>query len=262
MPQVGSPREPVVSAHLTWGDPITDPASALGQLEFDVVIAEHHERSTEVTDHSVEQGTAVVDHVRPNPDRLNLEVFVSNTPIRPNANDGQVLPLVLDLDPPGQGGFFTGGSSALLERGLQAVGLAKGFPTQVTANVLQFSEDTDYVQNTYNILTQLRDTATLLAIPTPRQTYFNMVIEKISMERDRQTGTSATFSIDFRQIRIVSSSIVDAPLPSIPRAVPNIDKGKRDPKAVSQPKQSVLLHEAQRMGISVGNGQASNVGAQ
>lgn len=234
----GTDREPVIPAHLVWGDPVIDPPTAIGEMYFDVVVSEDHERTTEVTDHTVEEGASITDHVRPNPDRVTLAVFVSNTPIR--SADAQLLPYVLDIPQPGQGGFLAGGTSALLGAAAAAIGLAKSYPTQLTANVLQFIGDTDYVQQAYDTLTGLRDTATLLSVVTPRQTYTDMVIERIAMHRDKDTGTSATFEIEFRQIRIVSSNIVDAPLPSIPKAAPLVNKGKLDPTPATGPKQSVL----------------------
>jgi hypothetical protein len=245
----GTDREPVVPAYLAWGDPIEAPQNQLGQLHFDVVITEDHERTAEVTDHSVEQGVAIVDHVRPLPDRVTLEVFVSNTPI--SSPDAQLAPLVLDIPQPGQGGFLAGGTSQILADAASFIGLTKSYPTQLTAMVQQFSADTDYVQNTYNTLTQLRDTATLLTIATPRQTYTNMIVERIAMHRDASTGTSATFELEFRQIRIVSSSIVDAPLPSIGRATPMANLGKKDPTPAPAPKQSVSVKTAALSGLTL-----------
>ena len=237
MAMVGSTREPVVSSFIAWGDPLTDPKGSLGQLHFDVVMTEDHERTTEVTEHSVEQGVAIVDHVRPNVNKLRLEVFISNTPIY-NA-DFQLNSEVIDVDAGGEHSFLAGGTSALFDRGLQAVGLQAKFPTQIAVQVLTSDGPVDYVQNAYNKMTELRDTATLLSVATPRQFYSNMILETINMHRDAQTGTSATFSLEFRQIRIVSSNIVDAPLPSVPRAVPTIDKGKLDPKKANTPKESL-----------------------
>ena len=76
IPASSSPRTPVATAYLWAVD-----GAAAGIQQFDAVLSEEHERDAEVTDHSVEQGVAITDHVRPEPDRLTLEVFVSNTPV-------------------------------------------------------------------------------------------------------------------------------------------------------------------------------------
>lgn len=248
-------REPIIPSYIAWGDPITDPTT-VGQLHFDAVLVEEHELTAEVTQHTVEQGSPIVDHVRPNPDEVTLTVFVSNTPIR--SPDGQVLPLTLALDPPGPSGLLAGGTSGLIGKGLQAIGLQDGFPSAITPNVLQFIGETDYVQNALKTLTQLRDTATLLSVVTPRKFYSNMVVRRIAMHRDAGTGTGAQFELSFLEVRIVSSNIVDAPLPTIAKAAPTVDKGKLDPTAASAPKQSVALKNALNSGVQVGNGPASN----
>lgn len=255
---LGTGREPVVPAFLAWGDPLTDPADQLGQLHFDVVLVEDHERDSEVTDHSVEQGVSLTDHVRPLPDTITLSTFVSNTPI--NSRDAQLLPLTLDIPQPNQGGLLAGGTTALAGNALLQLGIGNRNPTTITATVQQFPGDTDYVQLTYDNLTALRDAAILITVATPHQVYTNMIVKRIALHRDSGTGTGGEFEIDLRQIRIVSSSIVDAPLPSLVQATPLANKGKIDPTAASAPKQSVALKYGLDSGLNIGNGPASNVG--
>lgn len=245
----GTGRQPIVPAYITWGDAITDPASALGSLTFDAILSEDHERTAVVTDHAVEKGSNIVDHVRPLPDRLSLEAFVSNSPI--TSADSQLLPLTLDLPQPGQAGFLAGGTGALLSKGLQAIGLQKGYPSSITAQVMQFSGETDYVRATYEQLTFLRDTATLLEVVTPQASYPNMVLERIGLHRDAQTGTSGTFSLEFRQIRVVSSKITDAPQPSIPRNAPSLSKGKKDAAAAKARMQSLAFRGGNALGMGL-----------
>jgi hypothetical protein len=48
---------------------------------FDQTVSEGHEATAEVTEHPVEKGSNVADHVRQNPQNLTLEMFVTNTPI-------------------------------------------------------------------------------------------------------------------------------------------------------------------------------------
>lgn len=256
MPQDPSYREPVKSAYLTWGDPLTDPASALGQLHFDVVISEEHTRGAEVTDHTVETGIAITDHVRPLPDLLELEVFVSETPIQ--SSDAQVGPLPLQINPAGQqGGLLSGGTTALAGSALIAAGLLQSpYPNTITAQVLQFDTEHNYVNTCYDTLTRLRNTATIIAVVTPKEVYFNMVIARIEMHRDSSTGTSARFRIEMKEVRLVSSNIVSAPLPSIPRAGEINNLGKKDPSTPEPRKEAVFLHEVQNT-VRIGSGPSS-----
>jgi hypothetical protein len=235
----GSPRNPVSPTLIVWGNVGVDPPDQTGSMGFDAVITEGHDRTAMVTEHTVEQGSAVVDHVRPNPQTLTLEVFISNVPITAGA-DRDFLPYTLDLGTPGDGSFFEGGTGALIQAGLQALGFSKGTPTQATVTVLQFTEEIDYVRSGLELLTNLLNTATLLQVFTPRANYENMVLSGVRLHRDKNTGTSGFFTLDFKQIRIVSSKIVAAPLPSIVRATPPVNKAKKDTVVADGPRDSLL----------------------
>ena len=69
---IGTSRLPVTPSYIGWGDPVTDPASALGSLLFDAIYSEEHDQSSIVTDHPVEQGTNITDNVRPLPAKVTL----------------------------------------------------------------------------------------------------------------------------------------------------------------------------------------------
>jgi len=62
--------------------PAQTPGALLAFLEFDATITEGHASSVRITDHPVEDGSNVSDHVRSDPERLVLEVHVTNTPVR------------------------------------------------------------------------------------------------------------------------------------------------------------------------------------
>jgi hypothetical protein len=232
MPIDFTDRQPVVPAYITWGDAFQN-ANVAGVITFDAVLSEEHERDAEVTDHSVETGVAVTDHVRPLPNDLHLEVVVTNQPL--SSQDAQLLPLTLDLGQPT-------GSPGFLGTGIN-ISTTSPPPSQVTAYVLQFDGEHDYVAAALSTLTGLRDSGTILSVVTPRAFYANMVLKRIVMRRDRTLGSGgATFSLELRELRIVTAQIVDAPTPSIPRAAPVPDKGKQDAKPQDPAEAGSLLH--------------------
>lgn len=49
-------------------------------LTLDASLSESHSAEAEATDHPVEQGANITDHIRPKPQMLTIEGFVSNTP--------------------------------------------------------------------------------------------------------------------------------------------------------------------------------------
>lgn len=243
--QVSSSRLPVKSAYLTWGDPINDPPAALGTMTFDAVLSEEHDRSAVVTDHPVEQGTNIVDNVRPLPDELTLEVFISNSPIA--SPDAPLSPVTLDLPMPGQGSFLAGGTGAIVS---SLIYPSIPGPT-IGASVQAFAGETDYVRQAYETLTTLQSTATLLSVITPRAQYTNMILRSVRMHRDAGTGTSANFTLDLREVVIVYSGIVAAPLPSIPRAAPPAAAGKQASSPADGPKASLAKTAANKSGLAI-----------
>lgn len=50
-------------------------------IEFDATIAAAHDGTATITKHPVEEGANVTDHIRTEPEALNLEVIVSDTPL-------------------------------------------------------------------------------------------------------------------------------------------------------------------------------------
>jgi hypothetical protein len=232
----------VTPTYFVWDSSVQ--GAPAGIQFFDACLRETHNFESQVTEHSVEQGVAIVDHVRPLPIELSFELFVSDTPIY--SNDSQLLPMTLTLPKaqeaglitglatkldPGQApsSFLAGGTTQLAATALQALGIIPGPPTEATVLVQQFDADHPYVAGCLDALEQLRDTATLITVHSPKRVYQNMVIKKVTMERSPQTGSSgATFNIDLREIRIVTSQIVSAPVPSVKKAAPTLNKGKQD----------------------------------
>jgi len=53
----------------------------IGPIWIDVSISEKHGLTADVSDHPVERGTNVVDHIRPTPRTVQIEGFVTNHPI-------------------------------------------------------------------------------------------------------------------------------------------------------------------------------------
>lgn len=137
----------------------------IGTVVLDASLSEQHTSTNEVTDHPVEQGVNIVDHVRPKPDTLKLEGLVSNNPLP--AAGAQPTPITMG------GVTFESRSAATPE----AAGTA------------------------YRDLLNLKENATLLTVVTGLRTYDNMVIESLDVPRDAKTGAVLRFTCSLKQIR-------------------------------------------------------------
>lgn len=57
------------------------------QIAFDATVSERHRHELKVTEHPVEEGASVSDHAQLEPDVLDIQGIISNTPILLNVED-------------------------------------------------------------------------------------------------------------------------------------------------------------------------------
>lgn len=178
-------------------------------LEFDAVTREQHIASALVTEHAVEGAVAVADHKRPEPRRITVETYVSNTPIGP---------------PPASGYGPLDGPAA-------SVGKAESGGT-----VRIFSDPFDRIGDVWATLQRLVSESTILSVSTRYQTYDNVVL--ISVDTPRTGGQGAgdfvTATLDFKEVRIAETSLADVPRPREPRAQAQVDAGAQEGTRQSQ----------------------------
>jgi len=181
-------------------------------MHFDAVVGETVTLSADVPEHPVEQGSNVADHITPEVDRLRLDVLVSNTPIADVANRGatvQSLPTGIGVD----------------------------------VNVLVFPQQFDAVKDTVRDLERFRDEGILIDVVTHARYCASMVVTQIE---SKPRGTSADITIQFKQVRIVSTRTVAlAPKPKEARGQPMKSTGSQQPK----PKQSLAVGIFKTLGL-------------
>lgn len=235
------------SATLVWtpeGAPISY------TMGFDVVTNEAPAFDSQVTEHPVETGPNVVDNVRVALNKVVLQVFVSNEPISEHPTWGQtggvMTPGAAYI--PGSGAapnvptFTTYPQWVTLPIGVPLVntlfahsedrplimppGLPPSLGSVIQPTTLQFPLEFDAVQLTHDMLLVLRKNSQLIDVHGSKAIYANMVIEHFDMARSADTGSGAQFTIAFKEIRQVSTQIVNAPVPTKPSARTPVSKGK------------------------------------
>lgn len=241
-PSTGNGRRagtPVVSSG------IPEVSFGLQALTFDVVRTEAQELSNLITEHPVETGANVSDHVRPNLNRVTLEAYVSNAPIASPDGTTTQFPLTIPPVPP----------QISVNGGINAIGqLLFGVGAPPTAKALVFAMPTDYVAQTIDTLGQLRAQGILVSVYCPNALYDSMIVESFTVNRDAGTGTGASFTIVLRQVRVVSSSVVTAPKPTVASASVSQNKGSQAPTTPTGPQQSFLLQGINGAGNALGLG--------
>lgn len=192
------------------------------EIDFDLVMSEAHTNSSQVTDHPVEKGVNVADHVKVEPFVLALVVFVSNTP--------------LDIDPTYGGNFQNtllvipdGPTHISLSAAIDVVkGEILGPPPPPIVQTLIWNSPFDKVADTHKALTLQQSTGGLLNVITSTANYDSMILTKVLYNKTEAGG--GDFSLEFKQARIVSSATVAAPQPLEPRGAPPKAKGAQAAK--------------------------------
>jgi hypothetical protein len=154
-------------------------------LAFDATVSESHTQTAVPTEHAVEKGANIVDHVRPAQPKLSIEAFVTNAPI------------------------VTPGSHTRNETG-QVEGVPK-----TNASAFQMSGRIDRVGDLWDEISEMVDTAALVTIQTSLRKYDSMVLTSLTTPRAAATGDAVRFNFEAVKIRLVSSQTVELSAPKL-----------------------------------------------
>lgn len=239
----------------------------IGTIWIDVSISEKHSLSADVTEHPVEDGANITDHVRPQPRVIQLEGLVTNHPTElPLSHAGGVHATddagVIDVTTvPGrrlppmsheiQGeptdlGFIPGGGQATALAAFVggALGLDVTLPrrrfaaelynedregrTFYAVNALAFSDDFDRVGAVYQALVDVVMQPQTVRLVTGLDIYDVVALSDLSFERSSEVGRDALrFSATCKVLRIVSAQTVVVPEPVEQRGKPGQSRGKQ-----------------------------------
>lgn len=212
-------------------------------VKFDAVTSYDPDDSGTITDHPVERGANIVDHVRDNPERLTIEGLVTNSPHHANLteeddHDTATVSLTVrtrkpfiegteKLDVPSPGVELS--PSGLLQAGVGAItDLITGGPNhtasvlrpgnattkRVGAQVLQSESRRNRARIAYERLLAARQGRFLVTVETPLRDYFDMLIERVGAPRSAEDGTAHRFVVDLRRLRIAETDTVQSPEPA------------------------------------------------
>ena len=180
------------------------------RVVFDATLHESHDGDVEITDHPVESGANVADHIRAKMTTLSLEVAVSNKSLDEDPWDadgatgkvaGKVVEyesrLNLPISLPGVGSLAA------------AVG-ADSYKSQETVNVLTFSAPFDRISHVAALLEQIRVTCEVVAVLTRIRIYTDMVLSRVSVLREAGSAGRATFRLEFKKLRYAATKTAAA----------------------------------------------------
>lgn len=232
-------------------------------IHFDMVRTETVTLGASVTEHPVEQGADIADHIRPELVKVRLEVFVSNAPVEDVNGFGQTVqtftakvnhnatandPLAI-----AKSGNVIGAIGSAINAGAAAIGsalglddgLPKDFQVQGYAFAGNVPDGFDFVKNMAALLENIKDTPTLVTVVTHARYCANLAITNIDCQKHNDGGY---ITIDFKELRFVSTSTVDAPTPVKPASKPKKPAGVQELSAA--PQQSIAAGLVDMAGLT------------
>lgn len=222
--------------------------ASIAGVVIDAAEFESHTFEAAVTDHPVEEGIAVSDHIRPLPVRLEITGTISNTPISLPDDDfsegasedtsGEDIPRppnTFPINALGSVGVAAAtGNPAGAVAGLAAAAVAVAADLlekdSVHADVLKFAPEFNRVGAALSEFLAVIQEGRLFEVVTTLATYPDMAFESLRIGRDVNTGNVLAFSAAMKQIRTVQTSTVEDPTPKVNRALPKKAKGKQASK--------------------------------
>lgn len=161
---------------------------------IDAALSEDHAFDSTVTDYPVEKGADISDNIHASPIVITMDCVVSDSPL------GQVA--VARAQQTASGGI--GNVISFGNKVAQSLPGLGGNPVPVTYSIQAFA-----------FLLALRNAKKLVTIRTSIGTFDNMVLTSMSVPRNKATGSSLSFKVTFKQIRLVTNQLT-----SIPTATP------------------------------------------
>lgn len=146
-------------------------------LTVDATLQETHSAAAEVTEHPVEVGSDVTDHIRPKPVEVRIDGIVTNSPL-----PRDLLRSAITASPLGP-----------------AVALGE-------AAALAIIGAAEFTKDAFNTLRKIRDNGQLVVLATPYQQYESMAMTDLQVVRAKDTGDALHFTATFRQIVTVDAA--------------------------------------------------------
>lgn len=161
-------------------------------LAIDCTESEQMTLESQATQHDIEEGADVSDHVIQKGRTLQLSGIVSDTPIDlTRATIGNLAGYLGDRIGGAAGTIATAGT--VIMSNLAMTGSPK--PSKAALDIFE----------------EIYAKRTPLTIVAGLSTYTNMVMERFSPRRDVRTAMSLSFTASFRQIRIITGETVTVP---------------------------------------------------
>lgn len=169
----------------------------VGSVKFDLLLSENCSIEAQVSEHPIENGATVSDHVRVLPRKGSLVGLVTNFPLETTAKLPQeFLDKIKRIGNPGL---------------VDAVKRQYGLDTQTLSNAdfIRMERPANRAMDALSLFENLVASAEPVTIVTTLKKYYDCIVTKVTTERSNDTGDCLQFHVDFQEIQFVTLSDVE-----------------------------------------------------
>lgn len=194
-------------------------------LTIDAALKITHDSEANPTEHPVEEGSKISDHIQVETPTVTIEGIITDSPLG-----------LLSI----AAGALTSGARAVALKQAGGLGAAAGALVGGSIGSL-LNTSSNKVRDSYLLLRELQIQRVTFTLITSLQTYSNMVLQKLSVPQEPEWGNALKFTITLKQIRLAASfkkQVIDGTVEaSAVDAATNITEGGKqvvDPRAFNQ----------------------------
>ncbi len=201
-------------------------------LRFHTVESETMTSTLSTSDHPVEEGADITDHVRLEPKTASIAGRVSQKPTRGDSltRDGIIegfpMPLRLAVPKPDPS-FLQGGIASTIGRALASA------EPDVSVTVLQFPTRQNFFEEVVAELLRLQRVKQLVECVTSPWSLSNALIVNVTPNRSPEDGMGGVVQVDFKQIETVRLKVSNVPIAAEPKMKKKVNLGKQQPSTVA-----------------------------
>lgn len=211
-------------------------AGITAAIFLDATLREGFDAPSEVTQHPVEKGVDISDHVILRPQKLSISGKFSETPFSIEAQAAGVASTVASTIGQNLGGAL-GGAGATFAASKTLAGVLK--PKSITGGSVidqegNFREENNLPSENSRLrdavaeLTNLRESRQPVTIITGLKQYENYMLSGFKVSRDQSTGQSINVDLEFTEFKVAQSETVRIPIPKTPKALKKADQGRKN----------------------------------
>jgi len=185
----------------------------IGSIQLDANLSEEHQYENQVTEFPVEEGADITDHIKLNPERLNIEGFITNSPIEvvyENVNE-------------------------VIERKPGKVEVKK------TESIGNYSR----IETAHEALLAIsgrkiagkETTPQIVDLVTGLRVFTDMVITSLTIPRSADIGQALKFNASFVKIRKTNTQTIEIPKPQVAfkdKTSSKVEQGKQTPVSTTE----------------------------